>query len=315
MRIKPLLISIVDYAGLFPPAQLSLSEAMKSYKQAQSSPHHWMVDRLVLPATRLHEFVQILNTSIKIDSEINSEINSDKHLCKQWLLSVILSRNWAVELEQLQQVSQAAFQLGQPLSQPIEIRALEVAPLPPAEIEQLCLHLPAKVTLPLYFEIPFDAALEPYLQVLKKTNTAAKLRTGGMTSNLFPDSAQLSQRILSFAQARIPFKATAGLHHPLRGNYRLTYQPDSPAATMHGFLNVALLAAFAYQQSMTPDEATALLEERSIAAFQFTDTEVIWRNRHLSSQEVEQSRQQFFHSFGSCSFQEPIDDLHTLNLL
>lgn len=301
--IKSLLVSIVDYAGLFPPAQLSLAEAMKIYKQAQFSPHHWMLDRFVLPAARFHEFVQLLE----------APTDPEKDVGKPWFLSIILSQNWAAELAQIQEI-ETAFQP----SEPIVIRAFEVVPLPPPEIEAICLRLPAEVTA--FFEIPFNAALDPYLQVLKQSglkqrNVAAKLRTGGITSNSFPDSTQLSDRILSFAQAHIPFKATAGLHHPLRGNYRLTYEPDSSNAMMHGFLNVVMLASFAHQQNITQDEAVALLEERSIASFQFTDAEVIWRNRSLSISAFAQARQHFFHSFGSCSFQEPIDDLHKLGLL
>ena len=306
--IKPLLTSIVDYAGLFPPAQLSLAEAMKIYKQAQSASYHWMLDRFVLPAARFHEFVQLLETSTAIDLEQHTDKSSDK----PWSLSVILSHNWLAELTQIQQI-QAALQFNHS----IMIRAFEVASLPPAEIEEICLCLPAEVTA--FFEIPVDAVLDPYLQVLKQVlqqrNVAAKLRTGGITNHSFPDCTQLGDRILSFAQAQIPFKATAGLHHPLRGDYRLTYQPDSSDATMHGFLNVAILASLAYQQSITQDEAVALLEERSITSFQFTNTEVIWRNHRLSVPAIEQARQQFFHSFGSCSFQEPLDDLHNLGLL
>jgi hypothetical protein len=144
---------------------------------------------------------------------------------------------------------------------------------------------------------------------------AAKLRTGGVTAEVFPDSQQLSQRILALAQAKIPFKATAGLHHPLRSQHRLTYQPDSTVATMHGFLNVVLLATFAYQQSISLDEAIALLETSEITQFHFTETHLTWHDRVLSTSEMIQARQQFFHSFGSCSFKEPLTDLYALELL
>lgn len=291
----------MDYAGLFPPAQLSLPEAMKIYDRAQTSPHHWMLDRFVLPASRLSELVNFL-------TDFSQESNSTK----PFALSVILSKNWATELEQLQPFT-AGFYPNQKLSQPIALSTLEVAPLSPSEIQKVYSHLPDQVTS--FFEIPFDAELDSYLQVLQQIGAAAKLRTGGITPEAFPNSTQLCERILAFAEAKIPFKATAGLHHPLRGNHRLTYQPDSASTTMHGFLNVAILSAFAHQQTLTHDEGIAILEETSIAPFQFTDTEIRWRDRSLSLDEISRSRQQFFRSFGSCSFQEPIDDLHSLNLL
>jgi hypothetical protein len=289
--LKQLLTSIVDYAGLFPPAQLSLLEAMTQYDRAKSSPYQWMLDRFVLPASRLQELVTLLPKFCEGD-----EFNP-------WSLSVILSKNWEAELEQLQEIHKT--------SHTIVITALEVAPLPPDEIEQVCSNLPPEVFS--FFEIPFDVDLQPYVKVLQQTGAAAKLRTGGITSNAFPDGAQLSQRILTLTEAQIPFKATAGLHHPLRGNYRLTYQPDSATATMHGFLNLVLLTAFAYQ-SITDDEALVLLAETTIAPFQFTDTTIRWHDYSLSLSDIAHCRQSF-RSFGSCSFQEPIDDLCNLGLL
>lgn len=296
--LKSLLTSIVDYAGLFPPAQLSLPEAASIYDRAKASPDRWMLDRFVIPAVRLSDLHHTLTTL------------TERQSSTPWSLSVILSPNWAAELAQLQTI--------QPWTQdqieaPIAIAAWEVAPLPPAEIPQVCQQLPSQV--PVFFEIPFQAELEPYLNGLHQMNAAAKLRTGGTIPAAFPDNKQLSQRILALSEAQISFKATAGLHHPLPGQHHLSDQPDRSVATMHGFLNVAILAAFAYQKKMLLDEAIALLETASITQFQFTDTELTWRDRTLSTTEIMRSRQQFFHSFGSCSFQDPITDLHSLHLL
>ena len=156
--LKRLLSSIVDYAGLFPPAQLSLLEAMNVYDRAHSSPHCWMLDRFVLPATRLQEFVKLLPTSSK---EIHSSL--------PWSLSVILSKSWLAELEQIHRTIGAAFHGKYPVS----ISALEVAPLSPIEMQQGCLNLPAEVNT--FFEIPFEADLEPYLNILQQIGAGAKL--------------------------------------------------------------------------------------------------------------------------------------------
>ncbi|MBF2048048.1 MAG: hypothetical protein IGS54_11895 [Elainella sp. C42_A2020_010] len=294
-----LLTSIVDYAGLFPPAQLNLSEAMATYAQAQSSPQSWMLNCFILPATHLSNWIKLLPQF--------------SHFSIQpWPLSVILSQNWTTELEQIQ--SLIAAEKGDRL----QIRTLEVAPLPPSTVASLCRQLPPEIEV--FFEIPFDAELEPYLQTLHQTGRAAKLRTGGINSDQFPDSSQLAQRILALAEAAIPFKATAGLHHPLRGRYALTYAANSPTATMHGFLNLAILAASAYQhslyqQSLPLEQAVALLEETSLAQFQFSNTAISWRNQLLSTDAIAQTRQLFFRSFGSCSYQDPITDLEQLKLL
>ena len=86
---------------------------------------------------------------------------------------------------------------------------------------------------------------QPRLAVLSAAGARAKVRTGGVTEGAFPASHALARFIQSCADAGVPFKATAGLHHPLRGEYRLTYEPGSPHGMMFGFLNVFLAAAFA----------------------------------------------------------------------
>lgn len=279
--VKALLSSIIDYAGLFPPAKLDLQAAMANYAQYQGSPYTWMLGRFVLPASRLDRFEALL-----------------AHPLKQ-PLSVILSK----DLEPIEQV--------QSLKEKIAVAALEFPPLTPSAIEQLLPSLPSKVEA--FFEIPFSKDLEPYLDVLRQGGASAKIRTGGITIDAFPSMAQLSQFIFAFAKAQVPFKATAGLHHPLPGEYPLTGEPNSPTTGMHGFLNVAILATFAYWQKVTSQEALEILS--SSDGFQFAADGIWWRARYLNIVEIEETRQRFFRSFGSCSFEEPIDDLKDLKLL
>lgn len=290
--LKQLLSRIVDYAGIFPPAQLSLPEAINIYDRACSSLNRWMLDRFVLPATHLQEFTKLL---------LSEDITSSQ----PWALSVIVSKNWRSKIDQIHQIIEQS-------NLSTRIRSLEVTSLSPVEVEQISLDLPAEIDT--FFEIPFNVDLESYLSILQRIGAGAKLRTGGVTSDAFPDSTQLGQRILSLANARIPFKATAGLHHPLRGHC-FTHPSNTASTTMHGFLNVAIASAFAYQQVMTLNQIVEILEETSIEAFQLSDTEIRWHEHSLSITAIEASRQHFFHSFGSCSFEEPIHDLYNLKLL
>jgi hypothetical protein len=195
----------------------------------------------------------------------------------------------------------------------IAIAALEFPPLPPAEIEKVFPRLPVGVES--FFEIPLQGDIDAYLAAVRHAGASAKLRTGGITAEAFPSTAQLCQFIVACAKAQVPFKATAGLHHPLPGNYRLTYEPDSPSTVMHGFLNVAILAALVYWQKVTLEEALEVIEESSIKGFQVKADGIAWSTHNLNLAEIEEVRQRFFRSFGSCSFQEPIDDLKELKLL
>jgi hypothetical protein len=116
------------------------------------------------------------------------------------------------------------------------------------------------------------------------------------------------------AAAKLPFKATAGLHHPVRSLHRLTYHPESPFGMMHGFLNVFLAAAFLWA-GMEANLAVQLLEEQAAQAFRLELDGLAWREHRLTSQEIVAARARFSISFGSCSFTEPIDDLRSLDLI
>ena len=116
------------------------------------------------------------------------------------------------------------------------------------------------------------------------------------------------------AASNVAFKATAGLHHPVRSGHRLTYQADSPSAIMHGFLNVFLAAAF-LRAGMDAPLAIELLNEQSAAAFHFDSEGVLWREHRLGPADISTARRDFAISFGSCSFTEPVEDLRTLGLL
>jgi hypothetical protein len=280
--VKTLLSSIVDYAGLFPPAKLPLHKAMASYVDHQLTPYNWMLNRFVLSTSQLKEF-EALQPTFQL---------------KQWPLTLIFSKNWELEIEMVRSL----YSKNQ-----LSITALEFPQLSSIEIQRIIPNLVDEVEV--FFEIPFSVDLQPYLTVLKNTQTSAKIRTGGITIDTFPSANQLCQYILSFANAQIPFKATAGLHHLLPGNYCITYEPDSPSTQMHGFLNVIVLAALVYWQKITPQTSLELLQESASKNFHFTDDAISWRNYRLNIAEIEEARQRFFRSFGSCSFQEPVNNL------
>jgi hypothetical protein len=141
----------------------------------------------------------------------------------------------------------------------------------------------------------------------------AKIRTGGLTADKIPTPAAVAAFIRHQANARRPWKATAGLHHPIRGEHPLTYAADSPRAVMHGFLNVLLAAAFAWHGNDAILEG--VLGETDASRFVFTDDYAEWRRHRLSAKQISEARRDFIHSFGSCSFEDPIDGLKSLGLL
>jgi hypothetical protein len=162
---------------------------------------------------------------------------------------------------------------------------------------------------PVYCEVACSKLQD--LEQVKASGCYAKIRAGGITPEAIPSCEQVAAFILTCAQLKLPFKATAGLHHPVRALYPLTYEPDAPRAVMHGFVNVLLAAAFAYygQEDIVP-----ILAETDASAFSFDDR-AHWREHSLSLEQIKEVRQKFMHSVGSCSFEEPVHDLQALGWL
>jgi hypothetical protein len=179
----------------------------------------------------------------------------------------------------------------------------EPGPLPP-QVETLEIKAALRLCLPTYCEAPLEQIRGAF----------AKVRTGGLTPEAIPGPDELAVFLAAAAARRLPFKATAGLHHPLRSIRALTYAPSSPRAMMHGFLNVFVAATFAWGGAQ-PEMLRELIEETQPAAFCFGETSFEWRGRKLSLDQISNARAQFAHSFGSCSFEEPVADLRSLGLL
>jgi hypothetical protein len=159
---------------------------------------------------------------------------------------------------------------------------------------------------PTYCEVPVEE-----LGRVKAIGSFAKFRTGGVTPESIPSVDAVAEYIATCARMKLPFKATAGLHHPIRAPNPLTYEPFAPEAATHGFLNVFLAAAFAWSgvKSIEP-----ILAEEDGGAFRFDDR-AHWRDLSHTADQVETARTQFAHSFGSCSFSEPVQDLEALGWL
>jgi hypothetical protein len=143
----------------------------------------------------------------------------------------------------------------------------------------------------------------------------AKIRTGGVTPEAFPTSHQIVRFVRTCLAANVPFKATAGLHHPIRCFRPLTYEAESVRGTMHGFLNLFLMAGFA-RESFRPSLLEEIMEEEFDDVFNFDVAGVTWRSEYtLSLFQIDAVRKYGIQSFGSCSFDEPVADLQKLGIL
>lgn len=291
--VRALLTGIVDYAGLFPPSQVAMPQATANYAAYLKSEYRWMLGRFVVPVGRLAEFAEI----------------AEKHFADGepiWRLSVLASDDIYETVRQITEFNDV-------YANRAVCDALEVKARTSLEIDEICRALPED--LPAFFEIPLNESLADLISTLAINGQCAKIRTGGLTEDVFPAIEGVARFMRVCLAANVPFKATAGLHHPLRCLKALTYEPDAPEGTMHGFLNVFLAAVFLHQ-GYQPRVIYELLRERRADNFLFTDDGILWRQEHfVNSLQIENVRIRGAISFGSCSFVEPIEDLQEIGLL
>ena len=84
---------------------------------------------------------------------------------------------------------------------------------------------------------------------------------------------------------------------------------------MHGFLNVFGAGILAHASGAGLDVLTACVAETDPASFSFSNEGFTWRDHTVAAADLDRAREGFLAGFGSCSFNEPRDDLRNLGLL
>ena len=305
--LQELLTRIVDYAGLFPPASLKLDEVIRNYESYCQSSNEWMLARVIIPAARLSEYA----------SAAEEIVNFEHTQSSPWQVSALLpppnKENFVEALAKIED-----FNAGNP-SRDFNslVDTVEVLADVPHHIDLIARQLPPDIAA--FIELP-HANPRQHFEALSAAQTSrpnlyAKIRTGGVKPEMIPTVEQVADFLLAAAELGVGLKATAGLHHPVRREYPLTYDNDAPRAVMHGFLNVFMAACFALHQKGDRDALIELLGDMDPQAFGFESDVARWRDLEVNIQQIRQARERFAISFGSCSFTEPLEDLADLKLL
>lgn len=314
--LRALLAGSIDYAGLFPPANLTLEPTLQNYAAYVRSHEGWMLARCVVPTHRLApagEFVEPLGFDAAHPLAISALGGKSDSAAE------------AFEILRAGLAAIAGFRAAH--GERVMVEQLEM-PLPPdfapaalraflREAAELIEAL-GPPTLTPFWEIPLSADWTSALAAFAEHNAAgrgsrcrpmcAKLRTGGVTASAFPTCGQVAAALLAARDADIALKFTAGLHHPLR------HFNVGVGAHMHGFLNVFCAGVLSREHALDLPVVTAILEDESAAHFHFDDAQMAWRNLSVSTAQIISHRSHVT-TFGSCSFDEPRDDLRALSLL
>lgn len=286
---------------MFPPCSLALEPALQNHAKYVRSPEVWMLNGFVLSVEQFGAARQFLSEfdplhSLRVAALGPKTANADA------FLDAVYEADAAIR-------SFARYDVDL-----IVISHLEMF-LPP-DADSACLKEAKAIVgeLPVFWEAPSERA-EQTIALLSAHNSdeevatfGYKLRTGGVTADAFPISAQIARALVKPATHQLPIKFTAGLHHPIR-QFR-----DEVKTKMHGFLNVLGAAVLAAEHQWDADQAVVMLEDEDPGSLSFTDDFFAWRDWKIDTERL-QYRRRFVRSFGSCSFDEPLEDLRALGFL
>ena len=291
--VDALLAGLVDYAGLFPPASEEMRAALENFTAYREGEDRTALGRFIVPLARLEEM-----------EDTGRDLMRRGDASEPWQVSVLVAGDARSAREKILDFNRRhgpGSKDGYALIDVVELKATTAE-----EIERDSAELAEPLVA--YFEIPIAGDVSSLIKAIAWAGARAKVRTGGVTPESIPDAARVIEFVAACRVEGVAFKATAGLHHPIRGSYRLTYAPGSAVGTMYGFLNVFVASALIYARV---DKRTAVraLQESDPGAFAFEDDAIVWGDHRIATDQIEASRHRFAMSFGSCSFREPIDEL------
>jgi hypothetical protein len=328
--LDALMAGIIDYAGLFPPAELPMRPVVENFATYRSGPHREMLGRLIVPAARMAEFGECASGlragGLAVDAP--------------WSISALgrggdepagLLANASADLADMRTLRDRH-------GQRVAIDAYEIR-LPRVAFERsdtgMVADLTAQVTARLgegaagpltpYWEVPLVGDWRRHLPraiggiaECNRSRAGAsgsckpwgvKLRTGGVEASAFPSVEQVATVLRLCRTEQLAFKATAGLHHPVR------HYSEAVGTKMHGFLNVFGAAVLMYVHDLDGATAACMIEDEDADHFRISERKLEWRHFAASAAECAAARRVFAHGFGSCSFDEPIEGLHELGLM
>lgn len=292
--VQRLLSGAIDYAGLFPPASLSMSKAVANYAAYLNGADSWALGRFILSVAQLDAFAATFK-GIAAGGK--------------WRLSGLVGTDIKQEMARVIEFNQRHHDAA--TIDTIELKSASAAKdglLGTDTIATVCRQFLV------YIEIPSEAPSsdqEHLLKAIIEAGARAKIRTGGLTPDAFPSPEALARFLVRCGAAGLRFKATAGLHHAMRGSYSLTGDREGPTALMHGFVNLFLAAAFA-RAGWVEGCLAEVLEETESTAFRFEPNGVAWREHCIPLEVLQRVRSEFLLSFGSCDFEGPITELKQL---
>jgi hypothetical protein len=306
---QALFSALIDYAGVFPPANQAVTTALAHYRSYAQHPLHVALSRFLLTADHLVQISDAQPPPLPV-TLVTRAPQSDLH-------RVLSHQAHHPEVAVIQSV-EVLLERSETLGVTVKV-APHFAALEPLLVHLASLPHPCTV----FYEIPApspytvahtrrDEEVSNIVEQLAELNAryapraiGLKIRCGGADPRIVPSSEQLAMTIWKCGQVRVPLKFTAGLHTP--------FKPLPAAVTVdstHGYLNVIFAAVLAYRAKNEPTELAHIISQTGsdpgAELPTWTHDTLTWCGHTVSADEIRTTRALFGLSFGSCSFLEPI---------
>jgi hypothetical protein len=286
-----LLAGLIDHAALFPPASLGLPDALRADDDARGGPHAWLLGRFLCPASQL-EALGALRPWEDLPSLGAVLDGAGAAPADAWLAAL------DDDLPPVARAAAAGARVGL-----VEVRL----PAPALAAEGRARIEAALPGVEAHLEVPADDGVRDALTAVAQAGARAKVRCGGPAGT--PPVDALATFVCACRDLLLPFKATAGLHAPLRRT-----DPATGEAA-HGFLNLLAAAALAQAGDAPAGEVAAMLAEEDPAALLLGDDGLVAGGRTLDAEALAATRATLLLGFGSCSVDEPVEGLQALGVL
>ncbi|TWS20708.1 hypothetical protein FK529_05045 [Tsukamurella asaccharolytica] len=270
--MSPLLAALVDDAGLFPPTALSMGESLARHRRDLVADDPMLTQRFLCPAERIDE----LRAGLAVDDRISLGLIASAATPDGTLAAAAA----AVDADPRLRLALVEIARG-----PVDLAAI----LPVATASGT----------PVYVEAPDRADTPRLAALLAGRGAGVKIRCGGASAEQFPHPAEVADALLAAADANVPVKATAGLHHAVR------HRDPSTGFTHHGFLNLLLAAAHA----ATGDGRAAVT-----AVLESTDGAALAAQARGLPPDGAAAARRLLRAYGSCSTATPPAEAAALGL-
>ncbi len=300
---------LIDDAGLFPPAELPMRVALRHHLRHRESAYRWVTGRFVVPASRIDEFIAAraaesapVELSVILDAGMlgakGDTVRADLHRIER-AASIsgvigVVARS-AVAERAARRRGAAAHRRG--CARALSVRGRRV--LVRVDVRRRLAHAAGRVAA---------GARRARASAPAHVTLGAKVRCGGTASDATPTVDDLAAFIVAAHAHDVPWKASAGLHHPIRG------VADDNGTAAHGFLNVFLAGIALHAGAMEPSRVADMLADDDREAFVVDPTHAAWRDVRVEAAAIAAARARCV-AFGSCSFAEPVNDLRELGIL